>query len=58
MSWITPGKKLQGNPLGDPTARHVAVFKADGVKDDVPLPLVLFLPGWGSSARRYMPGST
>jgi S-formylglutathione hydrolase FrmB len=45
-----PGKTLKDNPLGDPVARRVAVFKPDNAKDDAPLPLVIYLPGWGSSS--------
>jgi enterochelin esterase family protein len=45
-----PGATLKDNPLGDPAARHVAVFKPDKAKDDAPLPLVVYLPGWGSSS--------
>ena len=44
------GEKLRGNPLGDPAARRVAVFKPDDVKDDTYLPLVVYLPGWGGSS--------
>ena len=44
------GAKLRGNPLGDPAPRRVAVFKPDGAKDDTLLPLVVYLPGWGSSS--------
>jgi S-formylglutathione hydrolase FrmB len=50
-----PGAKLKDNPLGDPAARHVAVFKPDGAKDDAPLPLVVYLPGWGSSCEDVIP---
>ena len=42
--------KLKNNPLGDPTARRVAVIVPDAVKRDVPLPLVIYLPGWGGSS--------
>jgi S-formylglutathione hydrolase FrmB len=45
-----PGVTLKDNPLGDPPARHLAVFKPDNAKDDAPLPLVIYLPGWGSSS--------
>ena len=45
-----PGIVLKGNPLGDPPARHVAVFKPDGLKDDQPATLVVYLPGWGGSS--------
>ena len=42
--------KLQGNPLGDPVARRVAVLVPDRTKNDAPLPLVIYLPGWGGSS--------
>jgi S-formylglutathione hydrolase FrmB len=42
--------KLKGNPLGDPTARRVAVFLPDATRNDAPLPLVVYLPGWGGSS--------
>ncbi|HEY3898729.1 MAG TPA: alpha/beta fold hydrolase [Chthoniobacter sp.] len=45
-----PGVTLRGNPLGDPPARHVALFKPDGLKDDQPATLVIYLPGWGGSS--------
>ena len=45
-----PGVTLRDNPLGDPAVRRVAVFVPDGVKADAPLPLVVYLPGWGSSS--------
>ncbi len=45
-----PGVKLRDNPLGDPAVRRVAVFVPERVKDDVPLPLVIYLPGWGGSS--------
>ena len=44
------GAKLRGNPLGDPAARRVAVFKPDDAKDDSRIPLVVYLPGWGGSS--------
>ena len=44
------GEKLRENPLGDPAARRVAVFKPGDVKDDARLPLVVYLPGWGGSS--------
>jgi len=45
-----PGVTLRDNPLGDPAARHLAIFKPDGLKDDQPATLVIYLPGWGSSS--------
>jgi S-formylglutathione hydrolase FrmB len=44
------GEKLRGNPLGDPLGRHVAVFSPDNTAPERPLPLVIYLPGWGGSA--------
>ena len=43
-------EKLRDNPLGDPRARRIAVFKPDAVNDDPVLPLVVYLPGWGGSS--------
>lgn len=45
-----PGVALRDNPLGDPAARRVAVLAPDGVQDDAPLPLLIYLPGWGGSS--------
>jgi S-formylglutathione hydrolase FrmB len=45
-----PGVTLRDNPLGDPAARRVAVFVPDEAKDGTPLPLVIYLPGWGGSS--------
>ncbi len=42
--------KLKTNPLGDPTTRRVAVLMPDSAKRDTPLPLVIYLPGWGGSS--------
>ena len=42
--------KLKANPLGDPTTRRVAIFLPDSAKKDAPLPLVIYLPGWGGSS--------
>ena len=42
--------KLKGNPLGDPSVRRVAVLVPDGTKNGTPLPLVIYLPGWGGSS--------
>jgi S-formylglutathione hydrolase FrmB len=44
------GKTLQGNPLGDPTRRRAAVVAPDDTVKNKPLPLVLYLPGWGGSS--------
>jgi len=42
--------KLKTNPLGDPSSRRVAVLGPDGAKNDEPMPLVIYLPGWGGSS--------
>ena len=44
------GVKLKANPLGDPAARRVAIYAPDSEKKDAPLPLVIYLPGWGGSS--------
>jgi enterochelin esterase family protein len=44
------GKTLQSNPLGDPARRRVAVVAPDETAKAKPLPLVLYLPGWGGSS--------
>jgi S-formylglutathione hydrolase FrmB len=40
---------LRGNPMKDPTLRHVAVFRPAGTEGRR-LPLVLYLPGFGGSS--------
>jgi pimeloyl-ACP methyl ester carboxylesterase len=45
-----PGATLRDNPLGDPPARRLAVFTPDGTKSDVPMAMVIYLPGWGGSS--------
>jgi S-formylglutathione hydrolase FrmB len=42
--------KLKNNPLADPSVRRVAVLVPDASKRDTPLPLVIYLPGWGGSS--------
>ena len=62
LSWAMPGgaaelkvheftsRKLQGNPLGDPVTRQIAVFVPDGSSAETPMGLVIYLPGWGGSS--------
>src|SRR5688572_25059797 len=52
------GRTLHDNPLGDPPARRVALFRPDAAKADVPLPLVVYLPGWGSSSEDFIAQGT
>ncbi|HEV7403216.1 MAG TPA: alpha/beta fold hydrolase [Chthoniobacteraceae bacterium] len=49
------GKTLQGNPLGDPARRRVAVVAPDAIEKTKPLPLILYLPGWGGSSEDMIP---
>ncbi len=46
--------KLQNNPLGDPSVRRVAMIVPDATKRDAPLPLVIYLPGWGGSSEEVI----
>ncbi len=43
-------RTLEGNPLGDPVTRRVAVVSPDGIAPTELLPLLVYLPGWGGSA--------
>jgi pimeloyl-ACP methyl ester carboxylesterase len=45
-----PGVTLRDNPLGDPAKRRLAVFSPDDTKPEAPMPLVIYLPGWGGSS--------
>ncbi|MEO6741386.1 MAG: alpha/beta hydrolase-fold protein [Chthoniobacteraceae bacterium] len=42
--------KLKANPPGDPSVRRVAMLVPDATKNGAPLPLVIYLPGWGGSS--------
>ncbi|MDR3692710.1 MAG: alpha/beta hydrolase [Fimbriimonas sp.] len=42
-------KVLIGNPLKDPTRRHIAVFRPSGTRGKQ-LPLIVYLPGFGGSS--------
>ena len=46
---LLDSKLLQGNPLKDPTKRHIAVFRPTG-SGGKRLPLALYLPGFGGSS--------
>ena len=46
--------KLKNNPLGDPSVRRVAMLVPDATKRDAPLPLVIYLPGWGGSSEDFI----
>lgn len=52
-----PGTTLKGNPLGDPTARRVAVISPGNARQDQPLPIIYYLPGWGGSSEEYLRGA-
>src|SRR4051812_17593423 len=49
------GKTLKDNPLGDPARRRLAVVAPDGIDKTKPLPLILYLPGWGGSSEDTIP---
>src|SRR6266478_1881221 len=53
-----PGVTLRDNPLGDPPARRVAVFVPEGSDNSAPLPLAIYLPGWGSSSEEAIAEGT
>jgi pimeloyl-ACP methyl ester carboxylesterase len=44
------GQTLRDNPLGDPPQRRAAVLSPKAVVATTPLPVVLYLPGWGGSS--------
>jgi enterochelin esterase family protein len=48
------GRKLEGNPLHDPAARRVAVFTPRDRTDDQALPMIYYLPGYGSSSEDFL----
>ncbi len=48
------GRMLRGNPLNDPVARRVAIFIPQQVKAGEAVPVVYFLPGYGSSSEDFI----
>jgi S-formylglutathione hydrolase FrmB len=51
------GKLLEGNPLGDPVRRRVAVCAASNVLPGARLRTVYYLPGYGSSSEDFLGGA-
>jgi enterochelin esterase family protein len=49
-----PGRTLADNPLHDPAARRVAVFSPRERADDVALPMLYYLPGYGGSSEDFL----
>jgi len=45
---------LKDNPLHDPVERRVAVFVPDQITNGIPLPVVYWLPGYGSSSEQFI----
>jgi len=41
---------LRDNPLGDPAQRRIAALLPDRSDATTPLPMVIYLPGWGGSS--------
>ena len=52
---VLDSKILIGNPLKDPTKRHIAIFRPSGTEGKL-LPLVIFLPGFGGSSADAIAG--
>jgi pimeloyl-ACP methyl ester carboxylesterase len=51
------GKRLEGNPLGDPVRRRVAVYTPAAPGHGTPLRTVYYLPGYGSSSEDFLGGT-
>lgn len=47
-------RTLADNPLGDRTQRRLAVFSPKDTAHGTPLPMVIYLPGWGSSSENFL----
>jgi len=54
---VLDAKTLANNPLGDRTERRIALFSPEGTKVKQELPMVIYLPGWGSSSENFLGGS-
>lgn len=50
------GRLLEGNPLGDPIRRRVAVYTPATPGNTTPLRTVYYLPGYGSSSEDFLGG--
>lgn len=50
---LIPGRLLEGNPLGDPTQRRVAVFTPKLPRFTSKLLTVYYLPGYGGSSEDF-----
>ncbi len=51
---VIESRSLADNPLGDHTQRRVAVFSPESAKRGSALPMVIYLPGWGSSSENFL----
>ncbi|MEY2598600.1 MAG: hypothetical protein RLZZ142_859 [Verrucomicrobiota bacterium] len=49
-----PGKTLEGNPLGDPAERRVAVFTPELPRFSSKLTTCYYLPGYGGSSEDFL----
>ena len=47
-------RALKNNPLHDPVVRKVAVFRPAQYETNRPLPIVYYLPGYGSSSDKFI----
>ena len=49
-----PSRVLERNPLHDPVVRKVAVFLPAQYRTNQPMPVVYYLPGYGSSSEKFI----
>lgn len=54
---VIPGRLLEGNPLGDPVQRRVAVFTPKLPRFTSKLLTVYYLPGYGGSSEDFFGGA-
>jgi pimeloyl-ACP methyl ester carboxylesterase len=54
---VIPGRLLEGNPLGDPVQRRVAVFTPELPRFTSKLLTVYYLPGYGGSSEDFFGGA-
>ncbi|MEQ1859535.1 MAG: alpha/beta hydrolase-fold protein [Chthoniobacteraceae bacterium] len=51
---VIESRVLADNPLGDRTQRRVAIFSPESAGREKALPMVVYLPGWGSSSENFL----
>jgi len=53
-----PSQVLRNNPLRDPVTRRVAIFVPDQFTNHAALPVVYYLPGYGSASDQFIKDAT